>query len=314
MPVIRSKNRRPEIIQKTLSIKDFYDKRNKILIRRNVGGLGDILMHRMIFADFKRMMPDAEIHFATPKYYHPVLQDHPFLDKILSLEELDKTNYIASYNTTTICGRTEMKNSPFHSPHRSDIWANQCGVILTNHDMHFNISQEEQIKGKQLLESNRDREGKTILIAPVSAMSNKNLSDKITEKVIQELQKTNYVVGIHNSPIYLFMKKGFPCIYGINLREWLGVIHQADYVLSVDTAVFHAAGGLKKPLIGIFTFTSGVVYGKYYPTANIIQGPCPANYNGCYNWGSCPEGKAIPCLKNLSADTILEQINNVCHN
>lgn len=314
MPVIRFNKQRPNTVKKSFSIKEFYEKRNKILINRNVGGLGDILMHRMIFEDFKRMMPDVEIHFAIPSYYHPVVQDHPYIDKIISLENLDRSDYIIVYNTTTICGRTEMKNAPFHSPHRSDIWANQCGVVLTNHDMHFRISEKEQQIGREILEKNRDRVGKTIVISPVSAMTNKNLPERMLEIIVKELQKNYYVVGLHNSPINLFIKKNFPCIHGINLREWLGVIHQTDYVLSVDTAVFHAAGGLKKPTVGVFTFTSGEVYGKYYPTTKIVQGPCPVNYNGCYNWGNCPEGKVLPCLKNLNANTILEAVNNICLN
>jgi hypothetical protein len=109
----RVERRSPEKIVRILNLRDFYAKRNKILIVRSVGGLGDIFMHRMIFEDFKRIMPDAEIHFACPKIYHDALIDHPFIDKVLDSATVDKSDYIISYNTTTACGRYEMKMAPF---------------------------------------------------------------------------------------------------------------------------------------------------------------------------------------------------------
>ena len=56
MPRIIRKN---DSVKKVLSLKDFNDKKNKILILRETGGLGDILMHWQMFEDFKSDMPDA---------------------------------------------------------------------------------------------------------------------------------------------------------------------------------------------------------------------------------------------------------------
>lgn len=38
----------------SISLKTFNNRKNKILIYRQYGGLGDILMMRMIFEDFKK--------------------------------------------------------------------------------------------------------------------------------------------------------------------------------------------------------------------------------------------------------------------
>lgn len=59
MPIVKTKSpirnrieyKRPEQIRPTIGLRDFYNKRNKILVQRSCGGLGDIPMHRMMFED-----------------------------------------------------------------------------------------------------------------------------------------------------------------------------------------------------------------------------------------------------------------------
>ncbi len=320
MPVVRSKvvssrteYNRPDKLVKTLGLRDFYEKRNKILVIRGCGGLGDILMHRMMFEDFKLLKPDTELHFACPKQYHEAVKDHPYLDCLLDSLEVQRHDYIVSYNTTTACGRYEMKLAPYSGKHRSDIWANHCGLELTKHDMHFRLTDEEKQEGLRLIESKRDREGPCVLLAPVSAMFNKNLLPQQVEGLVKGLRERGcYVLGIHNTPLYEFIKNDVPMLHGVKLRQWLGVINQADYVISVDTSAFHCAGGMGKPLVGVFTFADGKVYGKYFDFFLVQRhrdfdptwtcGPC-------YNWGACPKTKLNPkpCLTEITADMILEK-------
>jgi ADP-heptose:LPS heptosyltransferase len=312
--------KKPVRLDRILNIQEFYEKRNKILITRNIGGLGDIFMHRMMFEDFKKLMPDAEIHFACPYQYHDALIDHPFIDKILDCGTVDKTEYIISYNTTSACGRYELRMAPFSGLHRSDIWAEHCGLKLNNHDMHIHLTDEEIKKGKDKLESCRNRQGPIALVCPISAMTNKNLLDWQLEHVVKDLyEKGCFVVGLHTTPILPLNKLEVPVISQVNLREWMSIIYNADYVVSVDTSAFHCAGGMGKPLVGIFTFADGAVYGRYY-NFNLVQkhrsldplwvcGPC-------YNWGMCPKTKDIikPCLTEISKDMLSQAIDNMFQN
>ena len=303
--------KRPEKIVSTLSLDNYYNNRNKILIIRNIGGLGDILMHRMIFEDFKNIMPDAEIHFCCPKYYHDAVKDHPFIDKIFDYKELCKSDYIISYNTTTACGRTEMRHAPLPGPHRSDIWAEHCGVTLSKHNMHINISNSEKIEGNRLLKENCDREGPNVVICPVSAMQNKNLLEHQLVGLVDGLRERGLcALCLHNTPINICYKNNIPLIVESRIRAWMAVLNQADYVVSVDTSAFHCAGGMGKPLVGIFTFTNSTTYGKYYPNLELVQGPCPIGHQGCYAWGNCPckkdkSNNLVPCCNDISVDSML---------
>jgi ADP-heptose:LPS heptosyltransferase len=324
MPAIRSKiisrriqESRPEFLNRTLGLKDFYEKRNKILINRTCGGLGDILMHRMMFEDFKLAMPDAEIHFSCPAYYHDALSDHPFIDKLVDCAKLNKADYLISYNTTTSCGREEMKLAPLSGPHRSDIWANHCGLNLTKHDMHFRLTEEIKSAGLKVIEDHRDRSGPSVLISSISAMQNKNLLEPQLIGLVNGLRDRGLCpFVVHNEHVHMAWKNNIPMVVEKNLKRWLGIVNQADYVVSVDTSTFHCAGGMQKPLVGIFTFADGMVYGKYYDfflvqkhRANDPTWTC----GPCYNWCMCPKAKTNPkpCLTEITPESILIAVDNM---
>ena len=308
MPVMKQKvsrrvvRNRPDKMQRTLHIKEFYEKRNKVLVIRGVGGLGDILMHRMMFEDMKRLSPDIEITFACPRAYHNCVIDHPFIDHVVDCHEVDKQDYMVSYNTTTACGRYEMKIAPLADKHRSDIWANHCGFELSNHNMHIRLTEREKDEGKRLIEQARNRKGPIVLVCPISAMKVKDLLPDQLEGLTNGLIERGLCpIGLHKMPVLQLLQMDVPSLSGLNLRQWMSVINQADYVVSVDTAAFHCAGGMGKPLTGIFTFADGLVYGKYFDfflvqkhRATDPEWTC----GPCYNWGTCPKSNASvkPCL------------------
>lgn len=313
----RALEKRPERIVRFLSLKDFYNKRNKILIIRNCGGLGDIFMHRMMFEDFKKLMPDAEMHFCCPRYYHDAIVDHPFVDKILDYDEIKKEDYIISYNTSTVCGRTEMRHAPFSGPHRSDIWAEHCGLTLSEHNMHINLTEEEQEEAKKIIEKTRNRDGKIVALAPVSAMQMKNLLDHQLLGLVDYLNNKNlFTFCLHNTPINVCYKNNIPLIEEKRIRIWMALLNQVDYVISVDTAAFHCAGGMGKPLVGIFTFADGLVYGKYFDFI-LVQKHRSRDINWtcgpCYAWGNCPKTKdnLKPCLTDISLEMMTEAVDNM---
>ena len=323
MPVLRSKTpvrsrieyNRPNQIRPTMTIRDFYNKRNKILIQRNCGGLGDILMHRMMFEDFKNLLPGSEIHFACPLAYHEAVSDHPFIDKVIDSNVANMHDYIIHYNTSTACGRWEMAMAPMSGKHRSDIWANHCGVELKSHNMHFRFTDNEMKEGADIIESHRDREGKIVLLAPISAMHNKNMSDELMVDVARGIQERGFcVIGVHGSPIYGLLKNDIPAIHGVRTRKLLSVINKTDYMVSVDTAHFHAAGGMGKPVVGLFTFVNGKTYATHYPKVELVQGPCPLMYSGCYDWGKCPkikDGPKVPCCSGMNSWSVLSAFDRL---
>lgn len=299
-----------------LTLRDFYNKRNKVLIIRQVGGLGDILMHRMMFEDIKNVDPNIHITFACPKHYHSALKDHPFIDELIDNRLVCVEDYLISYNTSTACTRYELRVAPFSGEHRSDIWAWHCGVKLTNHNMHITIPEVSKQFGIEQIEKIREKNKPCIAVCPISAMVGKNLTDYHTEGLIKGLREMGCTVfGIHTFSVPVLKKLEVPTFFNLNIPDWMGLLYAADYVISVDSAAFHFAGGMGKPVLGIFTFADGKVYSKYY-NAELVQ---KHRDNGdwdcgpCYNWANCPKSKNIrkPCLTELTLEMIMDGVKQM---
>lgn len=299
-----------------LSLRDFYANRNKVLIVRDTGGLGDILMCRMMFEDFKRLMPEAYIVFAIPIRYHDAVRGHPFIDEVADSQDIDVNDFGISYDITTACGRHENSVAPLSDKNRSDIWANHCGVELQKHNMHFHVSPDLVKECRVKMEQYRTTEnGPLVLLCPISAMLSKNLDEKQMNGVLRGLKEMDcLVLGFHKMPIYELQA---PAIQAPNLTEFFAFIAAADYIVTVDTGAFHAAGGLDKPVTAVFSWVDGLVYGKWYSKVTLVQrhrnwtpgwtcGPC-------YKWGDCPKTKENrkPCITEITADEVLVKVKEM---
>ena len=137
--------------RKIQTLNVYHNRRHKVLVLRQVGGLGDIFMHRMMFEDFKLQMPNCHLTFACPPQYIEAVKDHPFLDNIVDCRTVNMQDYGVVYNTSSACGTYELCIAPRADLHRSDIWANHCGLALNHHNMHINLSPNIVQFGKQLL-------------------------------------------------------------------------------------------------------------------------------------------------------------------
>jgi ADP-heptose:LPS heptosyltransferase len=303
--------------QKSLSLKEFYDKKNKILIIRETGGLGDILMHRMMFEDIKLIIPDAYTVFALPAKYHDAVYDHPFIDEVVDSKTIDIHEYVVSYNTTSACTRYEMRMFPFSGKNRSDIWANHFGLKLTKHNMHIHLEDEYEQFGLDFVkDARKGHTGPAVCVAPITAMTVKNFTDEQLEGVVRGLRERGcFVYGTHTIPIPLLEKLEVPQFHSGSIRQWMGVISAADHVISMDSAAFHYAGGIGKPLVGIFTFADGKVYGKYYDFTLVQKHRDNGDWDcgPCYNWAMCSKSNTVPkpCLLEITPDMILRSYDEM---
>lgn len=314
MPVLKKKSP-----SSPLSLLNYWKQKNQIVIYRTYGGLGDILMHRMIFEDFKKINPDTEIIFACPKSYHEAVIDHPYLDGVLDVKAIEPNDYAFVYDTSSACCRYETGVAPYSGKHRSDIWANHCGVKLENHNMHLKFSEEEIQYGLQELEKiGWDGLKKTVAFCTVSAMKSKNLDKDQVEPVVKKLRESDcFVFSLHSTKIDYFEELKVPVITGKTIRQWMCILAATNFIISVDSSPFHFAGGIGKPVTGIFTWADGYVYGMYYKTAKIVQfhrnthphwtcGPC-------YLFSNCPlskEGRK-PCLTKITGEMIWETVEKM---
>ena len=298
--------------KKPIAIKDFYKKRNKILIKRECGGTGDILMQRMMFEDVVTKYPQVEINYAIPKAFHAVASNHPFVSPI-DINSYKEEDFGICFNTTTQCRIHEMKFGEKNQKHRSDIWAESFGVKLKNHNMHLKACPIKTEKFKNHFKKNNK---KVVLLATTSTPgffgASKSLTHEQIFDLVSELKNRDYhVCTVHNEFQKVFQTADVEQFVDLEFEDWAALINSCDCVISIDTSTFHLTGGLKKPLVGIFSFTDGKVYGKYFDfvlvqkhrdNGNWDCGPC-FNLHMC---GKCKNQYPKPCMTDLSAKQIME--------
>lgn len=293
---------------------EYKGRRNCVLISREIGGLGDIFMHRMMFEDIKKKHPGCNLHFACPAEYHDAVIDHPYVDKVLDFRHVNALDYCISYNTTTACGRYEQAIAPLSGLHRSDIWSMHCGVSLDRHRMHISLSRDELDRGREILGKFRSTKG-VVCLCPSSSTISKNMMKHHIDHVVGGLKSRGWgIAGLHSKEIAELSSGGVATLHGLKIREWMAVIANSDAVISVDTSSFHCAGGLGKPLVGMFTWADGKVYGRYYDF-QLVQKHRDDGWDcgPCYTHSACPKTNSCikPCLTELEPGRILEAFDKL---
>lgn len=314
--------------EKTLNkipLRDFYNKRNKIIIIRNSRGIGDILNCRMLFKNFKKLMPDLHLTFACFPEYAGLIHDHPYVDAVVDSNKINKNDYMASYDISNCCIHYESSEMGNNKKHRAEIWANHCGIELKNHDMDLPFITKEKIaEGYATLKKFKKESGPNVFLSPVAYEKLRSLTlDQLVGTVKFLREKGLFVYSAHNEPVQMLNDLNIPVLIGKTLENWMSYIHAADYVVTVDTSSFHYAGGIGKPLTGIFTHVDGKLRGKFYDFILVQKhrnnGDWPCG-GPCYNYLYCSHPNCAepvigpnnqrspfglrPCLTELSLDEI----------
>ena len=296
-----------------ISLKDHFLRRNKILIKRRFGGSGDILMQRMMFENFRTQFPHLEFSWAVPYEFIGMAYEHPYVET-LEVNAVDDEKFGIIYDISTACRVYENKYYP-PMIHRSDIWAAHCGIELTTHNMHLTVDKQEIREIASLMKLINSENKPSVLLAVHSTDDEfglcKTLTDEQIINVVKQLRDLDFhVFSLHSSPLPIYERLNVDQFTNLTSKQWMAVVSLVDYVISVDTSTFHMAGGLKKPLVGIFSFTDGKVYGKYYDFALVQKHRDNGNWDcgPCFTYCFCPKSKTFPkpCLTELTADEIIQ--------
>jgi ADP-heptose:LPS heptosyltransferase len=297
-----------------VSIKEHYLRRNKVLIKRKVGGFGDIIMQRMIIEDFSKT--GLEICYCCPYEYMEIMKNHPFLKEIKEISKVKDKEYGIVYDISTICAVTESVLGPRNKKHRSDIWANHCGVNLERHETYLKSDPEELALCKEELKRLNPKNKKIIFISTKSKNSHfgaaKSLNEEQIIGVVKKLKELDFFIITADEDFQeIYSNLEIKQFVKLHPKKWIALIDACDYVISIDTASFHIAGSLKKPLVGIFSFTDGKIYGKYYDFILVQKHRDNGNWpcGPCYKYIECTKDKFSikkPCLTELTAEDILK--------
>ena len=270
-----------------------------------VVSLGDVLRTTPILEALKTKYPQSKITFLTDEKAKELVQNNPYIDKIITNTNLntqfdivinfEKSQQFISLtkklNPTEIFGFYEDSNNSLNKyienkTFKKDYWQK----ILIEH-LGLTWKKQKYSLGYKPTSKEKFDIGLNYMVGskwPTKAMSKKKweeLYDKLTSLGF----KVSWQQGLNN------------------LYEYIDWIHSCKIIISQDSLGLHLAMALDKKLIGIFGSTG---FEEIYPYNNAkfltSNSKCPKI--PCYSQ-KCDYSKF--CMDTISIDTIIKEIKNL---
>ncbi len=293
-----------------------------ILIERIDKGLGDILTITVGIKELKRQFPSCYVIFKVPAHYKPLLENNPYIDEIIDLEEEAEKDIFVSYSRLCPAGVYEHHHNRNIFKSRVDIFCDHLGFKPKDKTPVFCLTDKEIKQGAKFLKKAAKKKKVGIALSAaeiwVSWTREGNLS------LIKLLIKKGYVPVVftmkNQSPVKI---KGAINVHGQSIRKMAAIYKNCDIAVTQDGGMLHMAAALGVPQVCLLGPTDPKYRVSMYKDAHWIvkhKKICPLKYddhNFCWYYSECtvdkqyPQGNTEiipPCLKAIKAEDVLKKI------
>jgi len=297
---------------------------NRILVKRSIGGIGDILMHRMIFEDLYNALYEdrkACIDMAVQPHFIQLLVDHPYINKVWDITKVEESKYLYVADTTNVAGTYEFHHithdfskTPWVSLHRSDIWAEKAiGIQLQHHEGHINFFDDEK-KEQKIWKKKNIGDLLSLGLTTKTAARHKDWSIEKWQKLIEAINNEYSNIKIFIFGASKIDLRGATFVETDTLRKWMYLVALMDFIITPATSLYCLANLLHKPTVAIFGNEDLRIFGKYFPESISIQRRRDTNgekWSHCPCWRSdvCAYGyeDGVPkCLRDIGVTEVME--------
>jgi len=295
----------------------FGTRKKNILITRAMGGIGDVLMMTPGLRALKAKYPNAQIDFAIPKGFHPLLEGLPGVNLIDIHEEPIILHRYKRWINLTDCpaGRVEARQAPNVRRNRIEIFALAMGVsrwrLRRTGYLPFYRLKEEEVSWARARLAEWNPEGRPVIgIQPFAADSYKNWP--YMEQLAADLSREYCVLLFHNE---IFSGYEFAYCHKViePLRKSIALASLCQRLVVPDSSFHHISAALQIPTVVIFGAISGRLFTKNYSNV-LLLAPQKRNYP-CYPcWRhehkAChiSNGRESICLRSISVDQVIAAV------
>jgi heptosyltransferase-1 len=190
---------------------------------------------------------------------------------------------------------------------------------FTSDAVALNISEEEQERKKNILDSAKLKRQPLFMVCFGSKWKNKQLPEETWNALLQKIheQCQPSFIFIWSSPEEKEQAERFQRLFpktsesvgGLSLNLWQSLMKEMSGVLCVDSASLHLAGVSSVPTFSVFGSSSADFYKPTGEKHLSVQGSCPYGKSfqkRCPILRTCSTGA---CMRDLSADAIFK----ACH-
>jgi len=311
-----------------------------ILVVRQLGGIGDVLMLSCVFRGLREKFPKHTLKCVTAEVYlagalMDLVTHNPLIDEVIAIEPWDMTGkrtrevwnrYYAgsspledellwtmadeAYDLNTPCVEYEweaMKNGGIKKP-RYQIWCDAAGVVPSSYAPIYRVRPEERARAESYAEEHWPK-GKPVVGLALTSCDKRRA---MPVGKLQDIARGLTGRGLHVVTIDPTARlDGVDSIVGKRISELMALIERMDVVISPDSGVLHMAGTLGVPVVGVFGPTD-----QSMRMGNYLGSATDSKYlvDCAYCWyeypclGSSGNGhKPYECISLISADVIVEE-------
>ncbi len=316
-------------------------------------GIGDIVLSTVILDNLSGYFPNCKIDYLTEAFAKSSVENNPLVNKVLTMEHKELPFKVAyrlrkekydlifdlwsnprsaqitflsgvkyrvgfayrgrkyAYNILSSNGRGN-----HHSAEHNLELLKAAGVPVKTKNIHFNVTQEDDKFGRNLISEIFPGDAKVIGIIPAGGWPSKRCdADKWVDicKTINKKYDVKFLIlwgpGDENDAQHIIKKlpSNAKLAPDTKLSEMTGLINNCDFILANDSGPMHIAAALGVPTLGIFGPTDPAKHGPYSPKSGFV------NKEDLFciicNLQTCPYNHE--CFKNLSNDNILAEFDKL---
>jgi len=276
-----------------------------IFVSRFLRGLGDVISSLSAVQTLKKLRPNVQIFYGTAKVFHPLLENHPMIERVLPQKTVGY-DHLINFDSPCPCGFYESR-TPKIELAREQIFTLSCGLPW------LGIKPEVYPRARDLEFAHEFLEKfERPLIGLVLRTAEKWKNWPFIEKLARRLIKRK--VGT----VFLFDKRiGLSIKYlvnitGFDLGKVAGLVASMDLLVSPDTGLFHLAEALDTTCIALFGSMDSRIRRSLYDSSTVyVQGRCKYERDPCF-YSVCEGRYAIqPCMKSISVKEVIKKIEEV---
>jgi len=290
----------------------------RILIKRHLGGIGDVIMSTPLLKKIKKLIPHCELTYMTDLVYSngalaTIIRHNPYVDILLGNGQAKESDYDYCVDITTT-GLSREKSGMI-PPNRIDMFAEEVGVSVADDPVpDYIVFIEEKEKAKQFIKKiipNRDKV-KLIGIQCRSNDARRTWPLEYVEKLADLLAKNdNYFIFLfdwgHDSNIWKKKDRVKP-IVNLPFEDTAALVEQCDLIVCPDSSMLHIAGALNKRIVTVFGPIPAESRINHYANAVAVQLKLPCS--GCWYSAKCRNNNSakLECLTGISPEMVEQTV------
>jgi len=305
------------ILPKDPSMYPPFDLDNKtVLIYRGGGGLGDLLMITVAVKLLKQTYPTSTLIFQVAPQYMPVLENNPYIDKIIDLKTKIKTDFKIDFSNPCPAASYEVKHNPKIKKHRIDLFCEWVKVKPEEKDNPvFVFTEDELIEAYKFLQKQNASEMWKVGIALRAGEVWRSWPINYNLQLIDLLLQNNITpVIFDNEEKMAINKKSVINICGKSIRFAASILKFCDLLVTPDGGLAHLAGALDVPILGLFGPTDPIYRISTYKATWIVKPEsCPYKKMPCWYYPPkyCGGTEKEPiCLRVIKPEEVFYEIRN----